>query len=74
MYAAGGVVTASEIAIGGVAKAPLAIGNVAEGARTVLLPEGPVDEATRFVILGELTARLGNNWLARLLWKLVGGI
>lgn len=70
VYATGGVATASRIAVGGVAQAPLAIGSAVEGAKTIgITPGQGVDEATKAAIREAVSQSLGGRmgWLEGLL-------
>ena len=73
VYATGGVATASRIAIGGVARAPLAIGSTVEGSHTIgIVPGEPIDEATRAAIGEAVTAALDGRlgWRREILSRL----
>jgi uncharacterized membrane protein len=70
------VVAASQIALGGVAEAPLAIGRAVQGQTAIQLPEaGPLSPETREMIRQALAEALGgrHRWLEALLRALCGG-
>lgn len=73
VYGIGGVVEAAQIGMGGVVKAPLAIGRVPEGSTAIQLPEGDLPPETLRAIREAISASLAGRhpWLEALFTRLL---